>query len=902
MNLLDLMISIGLQDNATKEIDTVVDGVKNAIDNIQRAANTARNVGAVIAEGFSRATKTVETVTEKVSDIGEAVQETSSSAKLAAHNIETPFTNAVKNVVGQVKTIGSAFEPIANTAKIAINGIGTAFGKISDAAKKAVEKAKSTLEDLASKAKNVAETVGNSLKTAFTVGASAVGVAVGAFTTLTVAATKATGELEQNTGGMLQVFKENAAEMEAIAKTAYTNMGLSASGFMATANQMGALLQGSGFGIAESATLAADVMQRASDVASIMGIDISRAMESIAGAAKGNFTMMDNLGVAINDNTIAQYALSKGIKTSTRDMTTQQKVGLALELFMEKSAYAAGNYAKENQTLAGSFTTAGAAMRNFLSGAGSASAVAASFSNAAKVMAKNLQEIIPRLTEGLQEIAEQLAPEIPVIFETALPAIVEGAKSILTGVAKTLPDLARIVLDSIPTMVSAVGEVGRSLVVAIQEVARTLVVSFSDMLYQFTGIDITPLLQPLQEVAGLIRDAFGSMTEGIDLTSVSEKVNGFIEKLAGAISMVVAAVQGDKFKGFVEDVKGFFDSIKGGLQTILAPVADGIKNLFSQFTNADAGVIQAVADAYGKFAEWFETSLAPVFGSVSESVVKLFGAFTTDLIQPVKEIASAIGKLFDSASGKDTVLRVIADSIVRLFGAFTGTLSNTIGDVAESIRKFADDLAERESDISTFSEWISNLVTWFEELFTAVGDVTASVINLALEIADLDGDWDALWDSMVRAAQDGANLITIAIDGVTTAVSTMVKSVLRSITDLISQTFGEDSWLGQFFDMGDEKATGGGSYSQKYGNKKTAEPETSYASPNVADVPYNASVVGKSAADIANVVMQGAVNGSGAGTGQNQTIVFQIDGAQFARVVLPGLQNAAKQQGLPVRG
>ena len=42
---------------------------------------------------------------------------------------------------------------------------------------------------------------------------------------------------------------------------------------------------------------------RAADVASIMGIDVD-AVEAVAGAAKGNFTMMDNLGVAINDTSL----------------------------------------------------------------------------------------------------------------------------------------------------------------------------------------------------------------------------------------------------------------------------------------------------------------------------------------------------------------------------------------------------------------------------------------------------------------------------------------------------------------------------------------------------------------------------------------------------------------------
>ena len=54
-------------------------------------------------------------------------------------------------------------------------------------------------------------------------------------------------------------------------------------------------------------------MQRAADVASIMGIDVSSAMQAIEGAAKGNFTMMDNLGVAMNDTALKAYALENGL-------------------------------------------------------------------------------------------------------------------------------------------------------------------------------------------------------------------------------------------------------------------------------------------------------------------------------------------------------------------------------------------------------------------------------------------------------------------------------------------------------------------------------------------------------------------------------------------------------------
>jgi hypothetical protein len=103
----------------------------------------------------------------------------------------------------------------------------------------------------------------------------------------------------------------------------------------------------------------------------------------------------------MNDTTLNAYALEKGINKTTQEMTNQEKISLAMEMFMEKTAYAAGNYAKENETLAGSLGTAKAALSNFLSGAGTVDDVVSSFSNAADVIIKNINELFPSLMNGI---------------------------------------------------------------------------------------------------------------------------------------------------------------------------------------------------------------------------------------------------------------------------------------------------------------------------------------------------------------------------------------------------------------------------------------------------------------------------------------------------------------------
>ena len=106
-------------------------------------------------------------------------------------------------------------------------------------------------------------------------------------------AVTAGGQLEQNLGGTEAVFGGFADTIKASATDAYKNMGMSASDYMGTANKMGSLFQGSGLTQQQALDMTSTAMQRAADVASVMGVDTSMAMESIAGAAKGNFTMIN---------------------------------------------------------------------------------------------------------------------------------------------------------------------------------------------------------------------------------------------------------------------------------------------------------------------------------------------------------------------------------------------------------------------------------------------------------------------------------------------------------------------------------------------------------------------------------------------------------------------------------
>lgn len=214
------------------------------------------------------------------------------------------------------------------------------------------------------------------------------------------------GELEQQLGGVEIVFSEHAESMRKAAATAYKDMGLSESDYLAKANKMGALLKGSGFDTGYASSMSQQVMQRASDVASIMGVDVKDAMEAVTGAAKGNFTMMDNLGVAMNEMTLQAYAQEKGLGKLE---TTQQKVSAAMQMFLDKTEYAAGNYARENDTFSGSLTTAKAQLENMTADLGTQLLpTATSLLTMVRGGLEAISPLVVSLGEGLNSVAQYL--------------------------------------------------------------------------------------------------------------------------------------------------------------------------------------------------------------------------------------------------------------------------------------------------------------------------------------------------------------------------------------------------------------------------------------------------------------------------------------------------------------
>lgn len=412
-------------------------------------------------------------------------------------------------------------------------------------------------------------------------------------------------ELEQNLGGTEAVFAEYASKIQETANEAYKNMGLSASDYMATANKMGSLFQGSGLSQERSLELTTNAMQRAADVASVMGIDATMAMESIAGAAKGNFTMMDNLGVAMNATSLEAYALEKGMKNfSYSSASTAEKAELAMQMFMERTEQYAGNYAREaEETFSGSFEAMKAAASNVLGNLALGKDITPSLQALAKTsvtfITKNFVPAVLNVLKALPSGIITLVKEIAKNLKEQIQSLsIEFSSDLLSSGIQMIVKLANGILSGLPAALTSMGNIltsiGESIMAALPELleqGKNLIFSLAQGIWE----NLPEILITISSVMGNLLYGIAShlpevLQKGIEI--ILELAAGLIKAIPDLIIKLpeIMDAMHEKFMEF--DWQGLGWNIISG---IAQGIINGVGSVIDAAVEAAQGIFNAVA-------------------------------------------------------------------------------------------------------------------------------------------------------------------------------------------------------------------------------------------------------------------------------------------------------------------
>lgn len=555
------------------------------------------------------------------------------------------------------------------------------------------------------------------------------------------------GDLQQNIGGSESVFKNYAGTIQKTAETAASSLGLSQSKYLATATKMGSLFQGSGFSVAQSADMVTQSMQRASDVASIMGISVGSAMEAVVGMAKGNFTMMDNLGVAINDTNLQIYAQEKGLGKLE---TTQQKVNAAMQMFLDKSDYAAGNYAKENDTYSGALTT---------------------------FREEQLEDFAAEAGTALLPLAQSVLPVLSSSLNALKPVIMTVAEAV-GGLGDVVSDIQAKVEAATPaqqTMLKiAIGmAVAIPAVTAATRLMRAAKLAYTGVLNILIPKQLT-YASALKATMGWIGIIVGALALlGIATNKGTEGIDDNSEKLKEENEAADKAAKG------VDDVAESTDNLTDSVKRSLAGF-DELNRLSgnsgtlasSMVSSDDVDNAESLADALSDVQEQINgTSFDFSFDSIYNSLKEVWHWLTTDgfkLFQDGFNEAVSIGSdiwslIFGDEDEKYTGLKNLTDRIQNLFGEDFVNFFKGVGEdiynifsgneeeqykalksLNDSFKTVFGDLGE---DWSDFWQGVGEGIYKF-----ANGDLRGGLdkINSMFEglFGDLGKDWSNFWQSV----------------------------------------------------------------------------------------------------------------------------------------------------------
>ena len=433
-------------------------------------------------------------------------------------------------------------------------------------------------------------------------------------------------------------------------------MGVAQSEYLATANKMGSLFQGSGLSQQRSLELTTKAMQRATDVASVMGIDTSQALESIAGAAKGNFTMMDNLGVAMNATTLEAYAAGKGINFVWNKASNAEKAELAMQMFFEKTEQYAGNFAREAEsTLSGSIGMTQAAMQTLKENLGNSEA--------------DLEPMIMNLLNSVKAVVRNAAP----VVQNVINAILEQTPSLLNAGAQMVNSLIDGLVSNLAPILSGAVDVVFTLVDGIVANLDPIMQAAVTLIVVLVGALADNIDKVIDAAFTLVDSLVNALLQDDNLSKIlNSAVRLVIEISTGLIANAPRLVPA-AFQLIGGIVKGLWDNkglVVDAIVKVCKAILDGFRNFFgihspsTVFAGLGKNLLEGLWNGIKNMKDWLIRKIKSLGSAVTEAMKSVLGIHSPSTVfrdQIGKNMALGVGVGFETTM-RDVAKRM-TDSI-----------------------------------------------------------------------------------------------------------------------------------------------------------------------------------------------------------------------------------------------
>ena len=495
------------------------------------------------------------------------------------------------------------------------------------------------VDDQASeKISSLSSKLGNGLKTAAKVGASAVGVAAAGITALTTAAVNNYAEYEQLVGGVETLFKTSSDKVMEYAENAYKTAGLSANEYMETVTSFSAsLLQSLGNDTNAAVEYADMAVTDMSDNANKMGTSMEMIQNAYQGFAKQNYTMLDNLKLGYGGT---QAEMQRLIADAAKLSDTVDAQSMSFDNIVEAIHVVqtemgiTGTTAKEaGMTIQGSIASMKSAWTNLLTGLANGNA--------------NLEQLVDNLVttivgDGTESNLGVLGNVLPAV-ETAL----KGASALVgSALPKIMEIIPEIINDNLPVLAEAAIGIIQSLMDGISQNQNKLFKTIFDVITYLAKT----FIEMLPQIAQLGLNLIVSLTDGIVETlpelmpTIIDVVIQIVDTLIDNVDMLVDAA--------IAIIIALADGLDSSLPKLIEKVPEIIVELIKAIITNAPQLIGAALTLIGTLAKGLVSSipeLLKVIPLIVTSIVDKFNSLMSKIIDIGKNIVNGLKKGIQSA-------------------------------------------------------------------------------------------------------------------------------------------------------------------------------------------------------------------------------------------------------------
>jgi hypothetical protein len=336
-------------------------------------------------------------------------------------------------------------------------------------------------------------------------------------------------------GATDQIFKGASDTVNDWAKNLSSDFGIAKEEALKYSNLMGSMLINIGQLTEEQAAKqSAKLIELAGDLTAMYGGTTQDAVRALTGALKGNNTMLDNYGMAVNDALVKQKAFELGLSSGTGELSLQAKQAATLALIWEQTGAAQGQAGREADSASGS-------MR----------ALSVEVKNLATEIGEVLLPIITPIVAKIRDFVASLRELDPKMLELGvkIAGVVAAIGPLLVMIGKVLQMLPLIKV----AITALTGPVG--LIVAAVAAAAVLIIKYWDEIKAFFINVANSVTQAIAKMAGNI----AGLLEKIGLDKMASKLRGFQQTMENAFIVP---------KPKVDDLENSVDELTGGLSEL----------------------------------------------------------------------------------------------------------------------------------------------------------------------------------------------------------------------------------------------------------------------------------------------------------------------------------------------